>query len=78
MSERESKYTRPANVLESLGVDVKGLSEEEREMQTLLVEEYKKTQKNLLTSVKKWREAHLKATFGDAIRALFKELDEEK
>ncbi len=76
--EKEPKYTRPDNLLEAFGINFKGLSEEEREMKKLLVEEYKKHQKNLLTEVKRWREDHREATLGDSIRALFEELEEAK
>ncbi len=75
--EREPKYTRPENLLESLGVDFKGLNKEERTMQKLLVEEYKKSHKNLLEEVQKWREGHPEATLGDSIRALYTEIEEE-
>jgi hypothetical protein len=76
--EKEPKYTRrPENLLESLGIDFKGLNEEERTMQKLLVEEYKKSHKNLLDEVQKWREDHPKATLGDSIRALYTEMEKE-
>ena len=76
--EKEPKYTRPENLLESLGgVDFKRLDEEERTMQKLLVEKYKKSHKNLLTEVQKWREDHPEATLGDSIRALYTEIEEE-
>ena len=75
--EKEPKYTRPENLLKSLGINFSGLSEDERAMQKLLVEEYKKQQKNLLTEVKKWREDHPEATLGDSIRALYEELEKE-
>ena len=75
--EKEPKYTRPENLLESLGVDFKGLNEEERTMQKLLVEKYKKSHKNLLIEVQKWREDHPEATLGDSIRALYTEIEEE-
>ena len=74
--EKEPKYTRPENLLESLGINFKGLSEDERAMQKLLIEEYKKHQKSLLNEVKRWREDHPEATLGDSIRALYKELEE--
>lgn len=73
--EEESKYTRPDNLLDALGIHFKGLSEEERVMKTLLIEEYKKHQKYLGIEVKKWREEHPDATLGDSIRALYKELE---
>ncbi|HEY4477366.1 MAG TPA: hypothetical protein VJB56_01950 [Candidatus Paceibacterota bacterium] len=76
--EKEPKYTRPDNLLEAVGIDFKGLSDEERAMKTLLVEEYKKRQKNLLTEVRKWREDHPEATLSDSIQALYGELEKEK
>jgi len=76
--EKESKYTRPDNLLEAIGINFKGLSEEERAMKTLLLEEYKKRKKYLGPEVKKWLENHPDATLGDAIRALYQELEEEK
>jgi hypothetical protein len=76
--EKEPKYTRPDDLLKAMGIDFKSLSEEERAMKTLLVEEYKKRQKNLLTEVKRWREDHPEATLGDSIRALYEELEGEE
>lgn len=73
----ETKYTRPENLLETLGINFKGLSEDEQAMQRLLIEEYKKQPKNFLEEVKKWREDHPKATLGDSIRALYEELEKE-
>ena len=73
----EQRYTRPENLLQSLGIDFRGLTEEEREMKKLLVEKYKKHQKNLINEIKKWREAHLEATLGDSIQALYQEAGEE-
>lgn len=70
--EKEPKYMRPENLLEAVGVDFKGLSEEEREMKTLLLEEYKKRGKNLIEEIKKWRGDNPKATLNEAIRALYK------
>ena len=78
MSEEGPKYTRPENLLESLGINFKSLSEEERAMKTLLIEEYKKRGKSLGVEVKKWREDHPETTLGDAIRILYKELEKEK
>ena len=75
--EKDPKYTQPENLLDAMGIDFKGLSEEEREMKKLLVEEYKKRQKNLLNEVKRWRESHSEATLGDSIRALCQEIEEE-
>ena len=54
-----------------------GLSEEERAMQGLLLEKYKEQKRNLLDEIKQWREDNLEATYGDSIRALYKELEEE-
>lgn len=76
--EEEPKYTRPENLLEALGIDFKGLSEEERAMKTLLIEEYKKRGKSLGVEVKRQRENHPETTLGDAIRVLYKKLEEEK
>ncbi|OGH76897.1 MAG: hypothetical protein A2469_00335 [Candidatus Magasanikbacteria bacterium RIFOXYC2_FULL_40_16] len=73
--EKESQYTRPENLLESMGINFKGLDEEEREMKKLLMEEYKKSGKNLLAEIKKWRGSHPEATLGDSIRALYEELE---
>lgn len=71
----EKTFIRPENLLESLGIDFSGLDEEERTMQRLLVEEYKKSKKILIQEVKKWREKNSAGSLGDAIRALFKELE---
>ncbi len=73
--EKESQYTRPENLLESMGINFKGLDEEEREMKKLLMEEYKKSGKNLLAEMKKWRDSHPEATLGDSIRVLYEELE---
>ena len=62
---------RPDNLLKILGIDFKGLDEEEREMQKLLVEAYRENSKNLLEEVKKWREVNATATLGEAVRALY-------
>lgn len=75
---KEPKYTRPHNLLEAVGIDFKSLSEEERAMKKLLIEEYKKCGKSLLIEAKRWRENHPETTLGDAIRVLYKELEEEK
>jgi hypothetical protein len=74
----KKSYTRPDNLLEVIGINFKGLSEEERVMETLLAEEYKKHKKSLISELKKWRTNHPDATLGDAIRALYQELEEEK
>lgn len=76
--EKEPKNIRPDNLLEAIGIDFKGLSEEAREMKKLLVDAYKKHQKSLLIEVRKWREDHPEATLEDSIRALYQELEEEK
>lgn len=76
--EKGPKNIRPDNLLEAMGVDFKGLSDEERAMQTLLSEEYKKQQRNLLTELKKWREKHPEATLGDSIRALYEEFERKE
>ena len=44
---------RPKNLLEALGFDFKGLSEDERAMQQLLVEEYKKKTKEFWDDILK-------------------------
>ena len=76
--EKEPKNIRPDNLLEAIGIDFKGLSDEERAMKTLLIEEYKKQQRSLLTEVKRWREEHPEATLGDSICGLYKELEEKE
>jgi len=74
---KESKNIRPDNLLEALGINFKGLNEEERAMKELLIEEYKKKGKSLLVELKKWREEHPDATLSDSIRALYEKLDKE-
>lgn len=76
--EKEPKFTRPEKLLESSGKYFKGLSDEEREMQKLLVEEYKKRQMNFLDEVRRWRKDHSEATLGDAIRGLYEQFEKEK
>lgn len=78
MSEEGPQYTRPENLLGALGIEFKGLSDEERTMQQLLREEYKKRQLNMLTEVQKWRADHPDATFGESVRALYERLEDEK
>ena len=75
--EEKPQYTRPENLLESLDIDYRGLSEEERAMKGLLIEEYKKRKKGLLVEVRKWRENHPEATLSDSIRALYQEIEKE-
>ncbi len=77
MNEKEPQYIRPENLLESFGIDFKGLNEEERVMKKLLIEEYKKRQKNLLIEIKRWQEEHPKATLNDSIYSLYKELEKK-
>lgn len=74
---KKEPIIRPDNLLEAIGIDFRGLSEDERAMQKLLVEEYKKRQKSLMIEVKKWREEHPEATLGDSIRALYEKLEKE-
>lgn len=57
--------------MKTIGIDYKGLNEEERTMQKLFIEEYRKKKKSLLDEVRKWREKHPESTLGEAIRALF-------
>jgi hypothetical protein len=64
---------RPENLLEAIGIDFRGLNDEERAMQGLLVEEYKKKGRNLIREIKEWREKNPQATLGEAIRALFEQ-----
>ena len=75
--EEKPQYTRPENLLESLDIDYRGLSEEERAMKGLLIEEYKKRKKGLLVEVRKWRENHPEETLSDSIRALYQEIEKE-
>ena len=69
-------FTRSENFLEDIGIDYKGLSEEERAMKKLLLEEYKKKGKGLLIEVRKLRDENPIVTLGEAIRALYK-IEEE-
>ncbi|HXK36029.1 MAG TPA: hypothetical protein VJ553_00400 [Candidatus Paceibacterota bacterium] len=62
---------RPDNPLEAFGLAYGGLSDEAREMQKQLVEEYKKSGTSVMGEVKKWREANPDASYEDAIRALY-------
>jgi hypothetical protein len=61
---------RPDNLLEAFGFAYQGLTDEAREMQKQLIEEYKKSGKNVMREVKQWRESHPDASYEDAIRAL--------
>lgn len=73
---KESEYTRPDNLLEAVGINFKDLSQEERAMKELLVEEYKKNKTSVVAELRRWRNDHPEATLGDSIRALYKELEE--
>ena len=68
-------YGRPADLLKSVGIDYKGLSEEERAMQKLLLEDYKRRGIVFVDEVKKWREANPQSSFNDAVKALYNELE---
>ena len=72
---KKEQYTRPENLLEALGIDYKALTEDERTMQKLLVERYKEEGKSFIDEIKKWRESNPDSSFGDAIQALYKELE---
>ncbi|MDD4902814.1 MAG: hypothetical protein PHE24_06835 [Patescibacteria group bacterium] len=52
------------------------LDDEEKQMQELLREEYKKQGRNWVSEAKAWREKNPRTTLGDAIRALYAELEE--
>lgn len=52
-------------------------NEDERLMQDLLRQEYKKRNKFLLDEVRKWRERNPDASYGDAIRALYEAMESE-
>lgn len=67
---------RPDNLLKAMGIDFKGLDDEEREMQKLLVESYREKGKSFLEEIKRWRVSHPTATLGDSVRALYKEAEE--
>ncbi|MDO8516030.1 MAG: hypothetical protein Q7S28_02145 [bacterium] len=57
------------------------LSEEEEVMRDLLKEAYKARGASLMAmsaDMAEWRQKHPDATFGDAIRALYQKLEEEK
>ena len=71
----EKAYTRPANLLEALGIDQKPLTEEEHTMQKLLVERYKADGKSFVVEARKWRESNPDKSFGDAIKALYEQLE---
>jgi hypothetical protein len=75
--ENEKQYTRPENLLKALGIDFKGPNEEEQIMKKLLAEEYKKRKRSLIDAIRQWRESHPEATLGDAIRSLYKEIEDE-
>jgi len=68
---KPESFTRPDDLLEAFGFAYKGLSEEAREMQKQLVEEFKKSGKTVMGEVKQWRQAHPNASYEDAIRALY-------
>lgn len=62
---------RPENFLGAIGIDFRGLDDEERAMKGLLVEQYAKEGRNLVGEIKEWREKNPTATLGEAVRALF-------
>ncbi len=72
-------YIRPDNLMDAIfGEEVPQLSEEEHAMKSLLLEEYRKDQKNLLETLRHWRSDHPGASLGEALRALYQELEDEK
>lgn len=76
--EREP-FIRPDNLMKAVfGEDVPELSAEEQAMKSLLMEAYKKSQKNLLEVLRSWRSEHSEASLGEAIRALYQELEDQK
>lgn len=78
IEEKAPKYKRPENLLKALGIPHESPGPEEREMQKLLLEEYKKKGKKLVEELKRWREDNPKASLGEAIRSLYKEIEEER
>lgn len=77
--EKELKnFLRPSNLLEAFGLPSgPKLTEEEIEMRKLLSEEYRNRKTSLVEEARKWRMLHPDATFRDAIRALYKKIEEE-
>ena len=73
----ENGFTSPEKPLEAIGINYAGLSEEERAMKNLLSEELKKREESFITEVKKWRADNPTSTLGDAIRALYYEIEEK-
>jgi len=79
MRRAEEMMRRVDNPLELLGYKVEtSFNKEASEMKKLLVEEYKKQGRKFIPELKAWREKHPKATFEDAIRSLYNDLEEEK
>ena len=74
---QEKNYTRPDNLLEALGINFQPLSEDERAMKSLLLEEYRKSDKNVLEEVRRWRDQHPGASLADSIRGLYQEIGGE-
>lgn len=72
----EEKNISTNSLLGALGIDFKGLSDEARERQKLLVESYREKGKSFLEEIKRWRVSHPTATLGDSVRALYKEAEE--
>lgn len=72
----EGEFTRPKDFLEAIGIDYAGLSEEERAMKKLLLEEFKKAKRSLGLEVREWRAKNPASSLGDAIRALY-EIEEK-
>ena len=78
MEKNTDNFTRPENLLEALGINFKKLTEEERTMQTLLLEAYKKNGKILFTEVKNWRENNPNSSLSNAIRSLYQKMENEE
>ena len=70
----DGMFLRPDDLLESMGISFKGLSDEERVMQGLLIEEYKKRGKNLLEEIKNLRVNSPTMSLGEAIKSLYESI----
>jgi hypothetical protein len=68
----DGMISRPDNLVKALfGIDYKGLTEDERTMQKLLIERFKKSGRSVGREIMNWRKAHSDGSYGDAVRAIF-------
>ncbi len=72
-------YLRPDNLLEAIGLKgIKGLTEDERAMQRLILEVYLKEGKVYLKEVQRVRATEPKMPLGEVVKKLYEEIEKEQ